>query len=120
MNRKTTGDYAETLAARYLVRRGLELLVRNFHCRRGEIDLVMRDGDKLVFVEVRYRRRTGFGHAAETVSRNKQQRIIQCARYYLTMHQGWNTAARFDVVAIEGRLDNCTVEWIADAFRLDG
>jgi len=120
MNRKTTGDHAESLACRYLIRHGLKLLKRNFHCRRGEIDLVMRDGDSLVFVEVRYRRQARFGHAAETVSRTKQVRIIHCARYYMTVHQNWNTAARFDVVAIEGKPDNVTVEWFANAFQLDG
>ncbi|MFQ5643450.1 MAG: YraN family protein [Thiogranum sp.] len=120
MDRKATGDHAETLACRHLVRHGLTLLTRNFRCRRGEIDLVMRDGDSLVFVEVRYRRQAGFGRAAETVSRTKQNRIIHCARCYMTAHQSWNMAARFDVVAIEGRLDDFTVEWIADAFQPDG
>jgi len=120
MNRKAKGDRAETLACHYLTSRGLSLLTRNFHCRRGEIDLVMCDGDSLVFVEVRYRRHTGFGRAAETVSRSKQNRIIHCARYYMTAHRRWNKAARFDVVAIEGRLDNFTLEWITDAFQPDG
>jgi len=120
MDRKAKGDHAELLACRYLKRHGLRLLTRNFHCRRGEIDLIMRDCDSLVFVEVRYRQQAGFGHAAETVSRSKQNRIIHCARYYMTVHQKWNTPARFDVVAIEGKLDDFTIEWFANAFQLDG
>ena len=120
MNRKKTGDRAELLACRYLKRRGLRLLTRNFHCRRGEIDLVMRDGDSLVFVEVRYRQHTSFGHAAETVTRAKQHRIVHCARYYMTVHQNWNIPARFDVVAIEGKPDDLRIEWITNAFQLDG
>ena len=67
MNRKATGDYAEQLACGYLQRHGLQLLTRNYRCRRGEIDIVMRDGDSLVFVEVRYRHRTAFGTAADAV-----------------------------------------------------
>ncbi len=63
MNHKATGDHAELLACRYLQRHGLRLLTRNFHCRRGEIDLIMRDGDSLVFVEVRYRQQVRFGRA---------------------------------------------------------
>jgi len=120
MNRKATGDRAELLACRYLKRHGLKTLARNFRCRRGEIDLIMQDGDSLVFVEVRYRQQARFGHAAETVSRSKQNRIIHCARYYMTVHQNWNTPARFDVVAIEGKPDDFTVEWFANAFQLDG
>jgi len=120
MNRKAKGDHAELMACRYLKRHGLRLLTRNFHCRRGEIDLVMRDGDSLVFVEVRYRQQTRFGHAAETVTRAKQSRIIHCARYYMTVHQNWNMQARFDVVAMEGKLDDVTFEWFANAFQPDG
>ncbi len=120
MNRKQSGDRAEALACRYLEQRGLHLLTRNFHCRRGEIDLVMRDGDSLVFVEVRYRQHTRFGLPAETVSRNKQSRIIHCARYYLMLHRGWNEAVRFDVVAIAGRPDDLTIEWLTNAFQTEG
>jgi len=120
MNRRTTGDRAEVLACRYLKRHGLKLLTRNFHCRQGEIDLIMRDGDSLVFVEVRYRQRSCFGHAAETVTHAKQSRIIHCARYYMTVHQSWNMPARFDVVAMGGKLDDVTVEWFANAFQADG
>jgi putative endonuclease len=68
MNRKAIGDNAERLACQYLQRHGLKLLGRNFRCRGGEIDLIMQHGDSLVFVEVRYRRRTGFGRAASFVA----------------------------------------------------
>ncbi|WP_455235389.1 YraN family protein [Thiogranum longum] len=117
MNRTRTGENAETLAHRYLEKRGLQLLHRNFRCKGGEIDLVMRDGDSLVFVEVRYRRRTNFGRAAETVSQIKQARIIHCARYYVCQHQSWNAPARFDVVSIEGSTDAPRIEWFRDAFQ---
>jgi len=77
----------------------------------------MQHGDALVFVEVRYRRHTSYGRAAETVSQRKQGRVIRCARYYLMRHQGWNAAARFDVVSIEGAAGRLRIEWIADAFQ---
>lgn len=119
MNHKMIGDQAETLACNYLQHRGLTLLARNFHCRRGEIDLVMRDHDALVFVEVRYRRQTRYGRAAETVVRSKQVRIIRCAQYYMHRNHAWNEGARFDVVSIEGEPGNPAITWLKDAFRLD-
>lgn len=117
MNRKAIGDTAERYACQYLQRQGLTLLQRNFRCRGGEIDLVMQHGDSLVFVEVRYRRRTGFGRAAETVSPLKQGRVIRCAQSYINRHRCWNTAARFDVVSIEGGTDQMRIDWITDAFQ---
>jgi len=77
----------------------------------------MQDGDSLVFVEVRYRKQAHFGHAAETVSRIKQTRIIHCARYYMNIHHSWNEPARFDVVSIEGKPDEMKIEWLPDAFQ---
>jgi putative endonuclease len=117
MNQKAIGNEAEQLACDYLVKRGLTLLQRNFHCRGGEIDLVMQHGDSLVFVEVRYRRCTSYGRAAETISQHKQDRVIRCAQYYLTRHRRWNTVARFDVVSIEGAAGHMRIEWIANAFQ---
>jgi putative endonuclease len=117
MNRKAAGDRAEERACCYLRRQGLELLDRNYRCRRGEIDLVMRDGDSLVFVEVRYRRQTAFGRAAETVSTAKQARITRCAHCYITQHRAWNEPARFDVVCIEGDPAWGAIQWLRDAFH---
>ena len=120
MNRKAMGDHAEQLACAFLQQQGLQLLIRNYRCRRGEIDLIMRDGDSLVFVEVRYRHRTAFGTAAETVSTSKQARIIHCAKCYLTQQRAWNEPARFDVVCIEGSAQRRRTEWLPNAFCLDG
>ena len=117
MNRKATGDSAEQLACRYLQTQGLKLLQRNFYCRGGEIDLVMQHGDSLVFVEVRYRRYTSHGRAAETVSQRKQGRVIRCAQYYLARYRCWNSAARFDVVSIEGVPGQMRIAWITNAFQ---
>ncbi|HKJ09325.1 MAG TPA: YraN family protein [Gammaproteobacteria bacterium] len=109
------GRRAETAACRYLQRRGLRLLARNYRCRVGEIDLIMGDGDSLVFVEVRYRRSVRFGGAAESIDRRKQARIIACASHYLQQHPGLAARpARFDVVAIAA---DDQVSWIPDAFQ---
>ena len=75
----SAGTGAEDLACAYLQKSGLRLLARNYRCRRGEIDLIMQDGEYLVFVEVRYRKNDAFGSAAETVSSAKRARIITTA-----------------------------------------
>ena len=92
---------------------------RNFRCRLGEIDLVMQDGDCLVFVEVRYRSSARFTHAALTVDRHKQRRIIRTAALFLAGRSRFaRNTVRFDVIAIHGDdRDEGSVEWIRDAFR---
>ena len=117
-----SGRRAEDLARHHLQQAGLRLLQRNFRCSRGEIDLVMRDGDSLVFVEVRYRRRDRCGSGAESVDRRKQARIVACARYFLLCHPRLaERPARFDVVAVSGGepMPGFRVDWIRDAFRVD-
>jgi len=111
------GRAAEERACHYLADRGLVLLERNYRCRRGEIDLILRDADTLVFVEVRYRRQASFGSAAESVDRHKQTRLSACARQYLQARpHAARTGCRFDVVAIDG--PEHTIEWIRDAFAV--
>ncbi len=111
-----TGYLAETYACFYLRKRGLRLIQRNYHCRGGEIDLIMRQQQCLVFVEVRYRRSTHFGNAAETVSRRKQQRLIKTAYLYLQKHSLTQQACRFDVITLHG-LHPIVIEWLPDAFQ---
>jgi putative endonuclease len=107
------GHAKEELACRFLEARGLRLVARNFRCRRGEIDLIMRDRHCLVFVEVRYRRDARFGTAAESVDRGKQGRVLAAARYYLQRNPS-DLACRFDVLAITGAQP---IEWLRDAFQ---
>src|SRR5262249_24939705 len=80
------GRRAERAAERFLVRRGLRLVARNYRTRRGEVDLVMYHGDELVFVEVRMRSRSDFGNGAATVDRGKQSKMIRTAVHYLAHH----------------------------------
>lgn len=118
ISRVAQGTAAEDLACRYLETRGLRLIGRNFRCRGGELDLIMRDGEHLVFVEVRSRRHSRYGTPAESVTRAKQQRLIRAAALYL-QRQRLDLPCRFDVVAILAADTAPQVEWIRDAFQLN-
>jgi len=118
--RSANGRQAEQQALRYLEARGLRLLECNFRSRHGEIDLIMREADCLVFVEVRYRRSHAYGGAAASVDRNKQSRLVSTALYYLRCHPGSaQQPTRFDVVALTARDGATDIEWIRDAFQAD-
>jgi putative endonuclease len=118
MDSRARGLRVETFALEHLERRGLRRVARNYRCRAGEIDLVMRDGDTLVFVEVRYRRRPHFGGAVESVDTRKQRRLIRAAAHYLASHRcGEPPPCRFDVVAVDGEPGAARVTWIEGAFE---
>ena len=110
------GTWAEDLACRHLINHGLRLVTRNYRCRHGEIDLVMRDGNILAFVEVRLRSRTDFGTAAESVDEKKQARLLSSAEHYLQRHATLFARCRFDVVSIVRRNHTHRLEWIRNAF----
>jgi len=112
------GKIAEDEACRYLQHRGLKLVARNYHCRCGEIDLIMKEAETLVFVEVRYRRSAAFGSGAETVTRAKQRKVAQSAAYFLQEKRQYaGSAARFDVVSCSPGQGDDGVGWIRDAFH---
>lgn len=111
------GAAMENAAAEWLNARGLICIARNFRCRGGEIDLIMRDGRTLVFVEVRLRSRDDFGSAAESVTATKQRRIVHAAQYYLATHAGTaDLACRFDVLAAKQEGEVIAWEWVQGAF----
>lgn len=106
------GQAAERAAEEYLLTRGLDLVERNWRCKGGEIDLVMRDGAILVFVEVRARTGMGFGGAAASITAGKRARVITAARLYLAT-KGVDAPCRFDAVLLQdGRM-----EWLKGAFE---
>lgn len=107
------GDEAEHVAAVYLQRKGLALIETQYRCRWGEIDLILKDRDTLVFAEVKLRRSKSFGGTAYSVDRRKQARIVAAARHYLANKR--EMPCRFDVVLLEG-LEPPRLEWIRDAF----
>jgi len=120
-SRKTNvdiGKITEQLAAKYLTEQGLIFKACNFHNRRGELDLIMTEANTWVFVEVKYRKSTGFGGAVAAVSVDKQQKIRQCAAYYLQKSglNEYNTPCRFDVVTLEGNITNPEITWLKNAF----
>jgi putative endonuclease len=108
---QTAGGAAEDEAARLLERHGLAILSRNYRTRLGEIDLVAREGDVLVFVEVRLRQNDAFGDAAESITDAKRRRVELAAQQYLGQ-LGTEPACRFDVVT----LGNGPPSWIKAAF----
>ncbi len=114
--RQESGEAAEDRAQAYLESAGLRTLARNWSSRLGELDLVMRDGETIVFVEVRYRTRSNPVDPLETVDRRKQRRIARTADAWLQRNQCGDPPARFDVVAIAGGGE---LEWVRDAFDLD-
>ncbi|MBF7981682.1 MULTISPECIES: YraN family protein [Rahnella] len=114
---RSCGAEYEAYARRYLERAGLTFVAANVACRAGEIDLIMRDQQTWVFVEVRYRRNANFGGAAASVTRQKQQRLLRAASFWLASHNAsFDTSpCRFDVLAITGS----QLEWLPDAFNAE-
>lgn len=115
--KQRVGDAAEDAAARHLTAAGCGILARNARYRDGEIDLVARERDVLVFVEVRMRGNSRFGGAAVSVDLFKQKRIARAAQHWLFANYGerW-PACRFDVITVDG---SGTIEWIRDAFQVN-
>lgn len=113
------GFDAEQLAFEYLRQRGLRPVARNFRTRRGEIDLIMLDKACLTFVEVRYRAQNSLVDAVLTVDARKQQKLINAASMFLSMHQSYRShVCRFDVVGVDcDHRGEISTEWLRDAFR---
>jgi len=114
--KQRAGDAAEDAAAKHLAAAGCRIMARNARYRDGEVDLVARERDVLVFVEVRMRVNLRFGGAAVSVNSLKQKRIARAAQHWLFDEYGerW-PACRFDVVTVDG---SGTIEWIRDAFQM--
>ncbi len=119
MNSVETGRRAEEHACRYLQQQGLKLVTRNYHSRYGEIDLIMRDGAELVFVEVRYRNQDYYGGALGSITPVKQQRLLVTAEHYIQSHSLKGVSSmRFDVVALSKQeADELQVEWLRNAIQ---
>jgi putative endonuclease len=112
--KQRAGDAAESAAARHLQAHGCALVARNARYPEGELDLIVRERDVLVFVEVRMRSSRAYGGPAGSVDRYKQKRLLRAAQHWLLQHYGerW-PSCRFDVVSVDG---DGTIEWIRDAF----
>ena len=128
---KKIGTQTEKFACHYLKTQGLSLVTRNYACRFGEIDLIMQDKESLVFIEVRFRRDSRFGHSIETVDTVKQNKLIKTAEYYLQYHSLLDAiSCRFDVLGVSpstkpkkwfekrntSQYYSAQVEWVKNAF----
>ncbi len=116
--RSRLGAHWESIAAKYLQRNGLTIIERGYRCRLGELDLVCHDGSSLVVVEVRARATTAYANALDSVSRSKREKIVKAARHSLMLHPQWfQSALRFDVIAIDGIDTNePRLDWHRNAF----
>ncbi|MEB0038944.1 MULTISPECIES: YraN family protein [unclassified Pseudomonas] len=112
------GREAEAFALNYLQQQGLSLIAQNWICKRGELDLVMLDGDTVVFVEVRYRRHAGWGGALESVDIRKREKLVVAAQYFLQHASRWaDSPCRFDVIGINGNPGKePSFNWLQNAF----
>jgi putative endonuclease len=115
----TQGRAAEQAACDHLLAQGLTLHSRNYRCRRGELDLVMREGATVVFVEVRYRSSSRFGGAAASIDASKQQKLLHAAHTFLAEQRLTNAPCRFDVVTVSPQNGGMALQWIKNAITAD-
>ena len=116
--RQKFGKESESMAARHLKKNGYKILEQNYRTKLGEIDIIAKDRDTLVFVEVKAKRSDRFGHPKEAVTLKKQRKISQVALIYLSATNQRNAKARFDVVAILATEDSTSIEIVKNAFEL--
>jgi putative endonuclease len=116
--RKKKGDAGENLAVAHLQSLDYTILKRNFSASGGEVDIICKDGDMLVFVEVKTRAGRRQGEPAEAVGPAKQRRIIAAAMEYLSEYEAWDEPCRFDVIAVAADKNGRLQFWehLQDAF----
>jgi len=111
------GRAGESAAAEYLASSGINIVVRNFRCPLGEIDLIAKDGKTIVFVEVRARQMDGLCSPEESIDFRKRRRLTRAALWYLKQHGLLNEMARFDVIAVRWNGEAPEINWIVNAFE---
>ncbi|MGV8944524.1 YraN family protein [Thermomonas sp.] len=117
---RARGDVVEAAALAHLQAHGLHLLARNAQARGGELDLVMLDGDMVVFVEVRYRASAAFGGGIASIDARKRHKLVHAAQVFLMKNPGHaHAACRFDVIDASGDPAAPRLQWLRDAFRAD-
>jgi putative endonuclease len=108
-----SGELAEQRACDFLLSHQLILVERNFRCVHGELDLIMREGETLVIVEVRFRKNAKYGSALESVTTSKQAKLIATTEFYLNTLTSDMPAIRFDVIGISGEGE---LQWVQNTF----
>lgn len=120
LNKREFGGQLEAQARTHLERQGCVIIETNYLCKMGEIDIIAKDGETLVFVEVRFRKQNQFGGASASVDAKKRKKICLTASLYLQQKKLTNKiACRFDVIALQGKPQELSVNWIKNAFTTD-
>lgn len=114
--RQSLGKAGEDFAVRFLAEAGLDIMTRNYRCPKGEMDLIARDGEVLVFIEVRTRRSSYRGWGEESITQQKAKRLQAIASYFV-LRQGYKSwpSLRFDVLALRWTEENPETIWIKAA-----
>ena len=112
------GKLGEELAFKKIKRIGYKCLARNYRCPLGEVDLIAKDGDTLVFIEIKTRKGKSIGYAKEAVDGRKRRQLSKVALTYIKANDCWHMRSRFDVVAINFNNNKREIEIIKDAFEL--
>lgn len=119
--RQALGKKGEAAARVYLERRGVHILAANYTCAAGEIDLIGREREALLFIEVKTRTSEAFGPPQLAVHQRKQRQIVRAAQWFLAERRVSDVACRFDVVAVTIRGDERPqIHWVRDAFPAEG
>lgn len=114
------GKAAEIKACEFLKKHGFSLILQNYRCIYGEIDLIMQDGSHIVFVEVRYRQSNHYGNALESINKSKVRKIIKTANHFLQMKKWlYKVISRFDIIVIHPVNKSMQLDWIKNAFMVD-
>ncbi|MBA4367950.1 MAG: YraN family protein [Desulfobacterium sp.] len=114
------GEKGESIAVEQLKKNGYKIIERNYRTKMGEIDIIAKDGDVIVFIEVKARQTTSYGNPKYAVTSTKQKKIARTAQVYLKSTNQLDKRARFDVVAIHLKEDRQSIEIIQNAFDLTG
>lgn len=118
---RAKGQECEDLAAQYLEKQGLTILERNYQCRLGEIDIIAKNSEFVIFIEVKYRKNNRYGEPFAFVDTKKQRRLIMTALHY-NQCKGLNEKhpMRFDVISIQAQNTQFDIQWLKNAFTTDG
>jgi putative endonuclease len=119
INKREIGSWGEKLAVDYLVQCGYKIIEKNFRCKIGEIDIIARDKEYIVFVEVKYRKDISHGYPREAVNFYKQRTISKVALFYLKKNRLFDHSCRFDVLEILGQNTNLQITLIKNAFQVN-
>ena len=98
--RHILGKTGEEIGTKYLIKNGYKIIIRNFRCRQGEIDIIAQDKNEIVFIEVKTRKNTNYGYPIDAVDKRKQKHILNASKYYIYINKLEKRNIRFDVIEI--------------------